>query len=264
MLIYIRTKTESDQAFRCADELEGIVRKYYPDHSYLVGETPSTQDIKTTITADNARVNMLSLAGVFLVVMFSFRSLIIPVIVMIPIEVAIFLNMAIPYLMGETMVFMGYIIVSSIQLGATVDYSILLTNNYVSSRRSLSRKDACVRALMLSCPSIFTSGAIIILAGYIIHFISSTAAIGDLGHLIGRGALLSVILVLTVLPALLVLFDRMITSNEWERLQRHIKRRRERRRALTRAALETIARKMSGTKDTKELKESAEVSSDEI
>lgn len=264
MLIYIRTKTESDQAFRCADELEGIVRKYYPDHSYLVGETPSTQDIKTTITADNARVNMLSLAGVFLVVMFSFRSLIIPVIVMIPIEVAIFLNMAIPYLMGETMVFMGYIIVSSIQLGATVDYSILLTNNYVSSRRSLSRKDACVRALMLSCPSIFTSGAIIILAGYIIHFISSTAAIGDLGHLIGRGALLSVILVLTVLPALLVLFDRMITSNEWERLQRHIKRRRERRRALTRAALETIARKMSGTKDTKEHKESAEVSSDEI
>ncbi|MCI6140218.1 MAG: efflux RND transporter permease subunit [Clostridiaceae bacterium] len=264
MLIYIRTKTESDQAFRCADELEGIVRKYYPDQSFLVGETPSTQDIKTTITADNARVNMLSLAGVFLVVMFSFRSLIIPVIVMIPIEVAIFLNMAIPYLMGETMVFMGYIIVSSIQLGATVDYSILLTNNYVSSRRSLSRKEACVRALMLSCPSIFTSGAIIILAGYIIHFISSTAAIGDLGHLIGRGALLSVLLVLTVLPALLVLFDRMITSNEWERLQRHVKRRRERRRVLTRTARETIARKMSGTKTAKEHKESAEVSSDEI
>jgi len=104
---------------------------------------------------------------------------------MIPIEVAIFLNMAMPYLQGDTMVFMGYIIVSSIQLGATVDYSILLTNNYVSARKSLPKKEACIEALMLSCPSIFTSGTIIILAGYIIHFISTTAAIGDLGHLIG-------------------------------------------------------------------------------
>lgn len=269
MLIYIRTKTESDQAFRCADEIQGIIGKYYPGTSYLVGETPSTQDIKTTITADNTRVNMLSLAGVFLVVMFSFRSFIIPVIVMIPIEVAIFLNMAIPYLMGETMVFMGYIIVSSIQLGATVDYSILLTNNYVSSRKDLSKKEACVQALMLSCPSVFTSGTIIILAGYIIHFISTTAAIGDLGHLIGRGALLSVILVLTALPALLVLFDRIITSNEWDRLQNHIKRRRERRRALLKAGLGAVAKKVSSTKPvggkpTKENEEPAEVSRDEI
>lgn len=262
MLVYIRTKTESDQAFRCADEIEGIIKKYYPDSSYLVGETPSTQDIKTTITADNSRVNMLSLAGVFLVVMFSFRSFIIPVIVMIPIEAAIFLNMSIPYLRGETMVFMGYIIVSSIQLGATVDYSILLTNNYVSSRRSLPKKEACVQALMLSCPSVFTSGTIIILAGYIIHFISTTAAIGDLGHLIGRGALLSVLLVLTVLPALLVLFDRIITSNEWDRLQKHIKKRRERRRALLKAGLGAVTKKMSDIKSVNK-NEPSEVRNDE-
>ena len=216
MLIYIRTKTESDQAFKCADEIQSIIQTYYPQGSYLVGETPSTQDIKSTITDDYNRVNNLSMLGVFLVVMFSFRSFIIPVIVMIPIEIAIFLNMAIPYLEGDTMVFMGYIIVSSIQLGATVDYSILLTNNYVSCRKSMGKKDACISAIKLSCPSVFTSGTIIILAGYIIHFISTTAAIGDLGHLIGRGALFSVFLVLTVLPALLVLCDRIITSNEWE------------------------------------------------
>ncbi|MCB7059719.1 MMPL family transporter, partial [Eggerthella lenta] len=88
---------------------QSIVDRYYPDGAYLVGETPSTQDIKTTITSDNARVNTLSLLGVFLVVMFSFRSFIIPVVVMIPIQVAIFLNMAMPYLQGDTMVFMGYI-----------------------------------------------------------------------------------------------------------------------------------------------------------
>lgn len=228
MLIYIRTKTESAQAFRCTDEIKGIVERYYPSDSYLVGETPSTEDIKTTITEDNARVNAMSLLGVFLVVMFSFRSFVVPVLVMIPIEAAIFLNMAIPYLRGETMVYMGYIIVSSIQLGATVDYSILLTNNYVACRKENEKKKACVQALMMSCPSIFTSGTIIILAGYIIYFISSTAAIGDLGHLIGRGALFSVILVLTVLPALLVLFDRIIMSNEWDRIRKFFAKRAER------------------------------------
>ena len=262
MLVYIRTKTESDQAFRCTREIEDIIKRYYPEDSYLVGETPSTQDIKTTITSDNSRVNMLSLLGVFLVVMFSFRSFIIPVVVMIPIEVAIFLNMAMPYLQGDTMVFMGYIIVSSIQLGATVDYSILLPTNYVSARKSLPKKEACIEALMLSCPSIFTSGTIIILAGYIIHFISTTAAIGDLGHLIGRGGLFSVILVLTVLPALLVLFDRIITSNEWDRLQKHLKKRHEKRKALLKAGLGTIANKMSMGNRSKNIP--AEVDSDEV
>lgn len=241
MLIYIRTKTESDQAFKCSDEIQSILRKYYPDGAYLVGETPSTQDIKTTITADYNRVNNLSMLGVFLVVMFSFKSFIIPLIVMIPIEIAIFLNMAIPYLTGDTMVFMGYIIVSSIQLGATVDYSILLTNNYVSCRKVMDKKKACVEAIKLSCPSVFTSGTIIILAGYIIHFISTTAAIGDLGHLIGRGALLSVFLVLTVLPALLVRFDKIITSNEWDRFQKFLKRRHERRVELVKKGLKKMA-----------------------
>ena len=259
--IYIRTKTESDQAFKGADEIRDILERYYPENSYLVGETPSTQDIKTTITADNSRVNLLSMLGVFLVVMFSFRSFAIPMIVMVPIEAAIFLNMAMPYLAGDTMVFMGYIIVSSIQLGATVDYSILLTNNYVSCRKSLEKKEACIQALMLSCPSIFTSGTIIILAGYIIHFISTTAAIGDLGHLIGRGALFSVILVLTVLPALLVLFDRIITSNEWDRLQKYLKRRHEKRKALIKAGIGTIVNKASALKRTD--LEPAEVESNE-
>ena len=98
----------------------------------MAGETPSTQDIKTTITADNARVNVLSLISVF-VVSCSVSVCTGAIIVMIPIEAAIYINMAVPYLVGETLVYMGYIIVSSIQLGATVDYSILLTNNYMAA-----------------------------------------------------------------------------------------------------------------------------------
>ena len=217
MLIYIRTKGESDIAFQCTDQIRDIMKKYYPEESYVVGETPSTQDIKVTITEDNTRVNVLSLLGVFMVVMFSFHSVLIPLVVMIPIEVAIFLNMAIPYIQGVDMVYMGYIIVSSIQLGATVDYSILLTNNYIAKRKLLPKKEACIEAVTRSCSSIFTS------AGYIVHFISTTAAIGDLGHLIGRGGLLSVILVLTLLPALLVLCDRLIIEKDWKEPGRKIR-----------------------------------------
>lgn len=243
MLIYIRTKSESEKAFAYTDEIRGLVKEYYPEGSYLVGETPSTQDIKSIITEDYSRVNLLSMLGVFLVVMFSFRSFIVPVIVMIPIEIAIFLNMAMPYLAGDTMVFMGYIIVSSIQLGATVDYSILLTNTYIGCRRHMEKKEACIEAVRLSCPSVFTSGSIIILAGYIIHFISTTAAIGDLGHLIGRGAVYSVCLVLTVLPALLVMFDGVITSNEWERLGKWMEGRRKARHQRLKAAFGRIREK---------------------
>ena len=223
MLIYIRTKGESDIAFQCTDQIRDIMKKYYPEESYVVGETPSTQDIKATITEDNTRVNVLSLLGVFMVVMFSFHSVLIPLVVMIPIEVAIFLNMAIPYIQGVDMVYMGYIIVSSIQLGATVDYSILLTNNYIAKRKLLPKKEACIEAVTRSCSSIFTSGTIITLAGYIVHFISTTAAIGDLGHLIGRGGLLSVMLVLTLLPALLVLCDPLIIEKDWKKPGRKIR-----------------------------------------
>lgn len=223
MLIYIRTKGESDIAFQCTDQIRDIMKKYYPEESYVVGETPSTQDIKVTITEDNTRVNVLSLLGVFMVVMFSFHSVLIPLVVMIPIEVAIFLNMAIPYIQGVDMVYMGYIIVSSIQLGATVDYSILLTNNYIAKRKLLPKKEACIEAVTRSCSSIFTSGTIITLAGYIVHFISTTAAIGDLGHLIGRGGLLSVMLVLTLLPALLVLCDPLIIEKDWKKPGRKIR-----------------------------------------
>ena len=225
MLLYIRTKGESDKSFEYTDQIRDLMKKYYPEHSYVVGETPSTQDIKETITDDNARVNLLTLLGVFLVVAFSFKSVLIPIVVMIPIEVAIFINMAVPYVQGVDMIYMGYIIVSSIQMGATVDYSILLTNNYIAKRATLPKKEACIEAVTRSCSSIFTSGGIITLAGYIVYLISTTAAIGDLGHLIGRGGFLSLVLVLTLLPALLVLTDGLVIEKKWKGSRRRIRER---------------------------------------
>ena len=241
ILIYVRSKGESEAAFRYADEISAIMKEYYPGESYLVGATPSTQDIKATITEDYSRVNTLSLIGVFVVVMFSFKSILIPLIAMIPIEVAIFINMAVPYIAGETMIFMGYIIVSSIQLGATVDYAILTTNNYIACRKTMEKEAAAVETLKRSIPSILTSGSILTIVGYILYHISSIAAIGDMGHLIGRGAILSMLLVCTFMPALLVLGDRILMNNELEMIRQYLKRRIERRPEKLRLLIVAVA-----------------------
>ena len=250
ILIYVRSKGESKLAYQCSDEM----KKYYPENSYLVGTTPSTQDIETTITKDYSRVNVLSLLGVFFVVMFSFKSVAIPVIIMIPIEVAIFINMAVPYIKGDTMIFMGYIIVSCIQLGATVDYAILTTNNYLECRKQAEKREAAIQALNMSIPAILTSGSILTIVGYILYNISSVAAIGDLGHLIGRGAWMSMLLVCTLLPAFLVLFDNILMDNEFERIRKFFEKRRMRRRERFRRMAGKVkpGKNGSGGEDKKE------------
>lgn len=219
MLVFAKTASESDFAFQTSDEIQKIVKTYYPDESYVVGNTPSTQDLKVICLSDYFLVNILSLIGVAVVVAIAFRSCFIPIIVLIPINVAIFINMAIPYLEGETFLFAGYVIVCCIQLGATVDYSILLTNNYMDARIEMDKKEAAMHAVQKSALSIFTSGSILTVAGYGIYFISSVAAVSSIGHMVGRGALLSLILVIMVLPSLLTIFDHHI-FREKERMAR--------------------------------------------
>lgn len=211
MLLYTRTDTESEMAFETSDEIKEIVRKYYPENSYVVGNTPSTQDLKELMVPDYAVTNILSLLAVAVVVGIAFKSFLLPVLVLIPITIATYINMTVPYLQGESFMFNGFIIVSCIQLGATVDYSILLTNNYMANREeNMEKKEAAIDALQRSMLSILTSGTILTVAGYGIYFISSVSAISSLGHLIGRGGLISMCLVILAVPALLTVFDTLI------------------------------------------------------
>ena len=254
ILIYVRSKGESKLAYQCSDEIQALMKKYYPENSYLVGTTPSTQDIETTITKDYSRVNVLSLLGVFFVVMFSFKSVAIPVIIMIPIEVAIFINMAVPYIKGETKIIMGNINESCNKLGDNLDYAILTTNNYLECRKQAEKREAAIQALNMSIPAILTSGSILTIVGYILYNISSVAAIGDLGHLIGRGAWMSMLLVCTLLPAFLVLFDNILMDNEFERIRKFFEKRRMRRRERFRRMAGKVkpGKNGSGGEDKKE------------
>lgn len=214
IMIYVKSSDESDFAFQCSDEISNLVNQYYPEGAYVTGVIPSTQNIRSIITQDYNFVNVLSILGVGLVVMLTFRSLIVPIIVLIPIEVAVFFNMAIPYFTGENILYLGYIIVSCLQLGATVDYSILMTNNYMDTKKKYPEKARAIRhTVSKSALSILTSGTILTIVGYGLYLVSSVSAIAGLGHLIGRGALISVLMVLFLLPVLLTLADPVLM---WE------------------------------------------------
>lgn len=219
ILIYTATKDESAAAFQDADAIQAIVKKYYPANAYVIGTTTFTQDIKDTITSDYDAVDALSILTVALVILLSFRSLLMPVLVLIPIEIAVFINMTFPYLVGDKLMFIGYMVVSCIQLGATVDYAILLTNNFMDYRSRLDRKEATIEAIANTTEPLLTSATILTLAGYTLYKTSTIGAIADIGHLIGRGTILSLLLVVTVLPALLYIFDKPI-QNHMARLQR--------------------------------------------
>lgn len=216
IIVNVRSAGESDAAFTYADEIRAIIDKYYPgEQTYLVGVTPSTQDIKDIIVPDYNRVNVVSLLGVALVVAITYKAVFLPLVVLIPIQCAIYINTAIPYIYGQRTMYLGFIIVGCIQLGATIDYSILLTGNYLDARTRNDKKAAAIQAVGDSAESVLTSGLIIMTAAYGLYFMTSVEAISSLGQLIGRGALISLILVLFMLPACLTIFDRFIVKPDY-------------------------------------------------
>lgn len=224
-LIYIKSKSESDLAYRYTEEIRQLFESYYPGQVYLAGNTPTTLDMMNILKSDYTRSNNLAMIAVFIIVMLSFHSALMSVVTMVPIMIAIWLNMAFPYIISQDVIFIGYAVVSCIQLGATIDYSILCTGNYMAIRKTEpDKKKASALMMQQSLPSIFTSGSILIVCGYAINFISTIPAVCEVGHLVGRGALFSVIFVSTTMPILLRLIDKSITTPLEEKRRRRKER----------------------------------------
>ena len=210
LIVDLNFGSESNYAFKSVDEVKTVVKKYYQENTYFVGTTPATEDIKTIISSDYSTVDKIALLGVALILLISFRSIILTIAVLIPIKSAVYMNMALPFLYGNTMIFLGYLMVSSIQLGATVDYAILLTNYYLIERKNRKTPTkAAIDAIKSSIVSIMTSGTVLTIVGYGLYFVMSIPAIGDMGRLIGRGALISTFLVICLLPFLLIICDSL-------------------------------------------------------
>ncbi len=191
------------------DQTLAKARAEYGEDVYLTGVAMSTYDIGQAFQGDLLRVNLITLAAIFLIVALSFRHAGVAAVLVFVIEGAIWLCMAVSRLLGQPIFFMSYLICVSIQMGATIDYAILLTQQYRSARKSgRNAADALTRALAHALPTVLTSGIIMITAGYIIGRLCSVYYISSIGLLLSRGAAISVILVLVFLPALLTLFER--------------------------------------------------------
>ncbi len=228
MIVYVKTASESKVAYETVNQVKEIVQKYYGENYYLTGVIPITMDMERVINEDYNKVNLLSILAVMIILLFTFRSVVLPVILISVIEVGIFINMAIPYYMGIPMMFIGYLIVSSIELGATIDYAILMTNNYLEFRKENEKHKARQFAVNKSIPSILTSGGILVSAAFLIKIGSTISAVSEMGGLIARGALISMLLVIFVLPYLLILFDKIIMETNFkairERRKKHLRK----------------------------------------
>ena len=209
ILVQSEYKVASDEVNQQCEQLKGIIKKYDPE-AMLIGEAPCTKDLITITDKDFKVVSAVSIAAVFLIILFVFKSISLPVILVAVIEFAIFINLGIPYYTGTQLPFIASIVIGTIQLGATVDYAILFTNKYLENRRENSRWHAARITVRETVVSILTSGSILCIAGSMLGALSTNGVISQLGYLVGRGAVLSCCMVLFVLPTCLCLFDGLV------------------------------------------------------
>ncbi|MGD9559944.1 MAG: RND family transporter, partial [Oscillospiraceae bacterium] len=208
IILYTDTEKEGDVAFATVEAVQDTVRAYYGDDFYAVGESVNLYDMRNVVQVDNVRVNLIAIVAIFLVLLVTFKSATLPFILLFTIEVGIWINLSIPYFMGEPINFLGYLIINTVQLGATVDYAILLTSYYMSNRQKMGQKQAIHLSLGQTFKSILVSGAVLAVAGFTLSFTSTNPIVAGLGLLLCRGTILSMLMVLCMLPALLRLFDK--------------------------------------------------------
>lgn len=190
--------------------IQEIVKEYSPD-SMVIGEAPLMKDLQDTTDVDLQRVNILSMAAIFVIILFVFKSISLPFVLLAVIEFAIYVNMAIPYYQGLTLPFVASIVIGAIQLGATVDYAILMTSNYQKQRHlGKTKKESISIAHKFSMKSIIVSGCSFFAATFGVALYSQVDMIGSICTLLARGAVISTVVVLLVLPAMFMVFDPII------------------------------------------------------
>ncbi len=209
ILLYTDHPQEGDLAFQTVESVKEKAESAYGTY-FLAGQSATLFDMKNVVSTDTAVVNLIAVIGIFLVLLLTFRSVSIPALLVFVIEIAIWINLSFPYFAGNSLNFIGYLVISTVQLGATVDYAILLTNRYLADREGRTPKEAILKSLSDNLPAIFISAAILATAGFTLSATARNPIVSELGMLLGRGTALSFLTVAGVLPALLVIFDKLI------------------------------------------------------
>ncbi len=209
LVLNMDTEYEGEGTFELVEEIRNTAETFYEEY-HLAGQGVTTYDLMKTVTSDMLKVNLIAIGAVFIVLLLTMKSLSLPFILVLSIETAIWVNMSFPYFMDTTIFYISYLIVSSIQLGATVDYAILFTDRYLELRKESGKKQAIQQMLSSCVVSLIASSSVMIVVGFLMGFISTHGLLAQLGLFIGRGTLCSLMIVLFVLPGLLYLFDGLI------------------------------------------------------
>ena len=212
MLVMTTGPIEGDEIFHTIDQIRDIAYKYYHE-VYVVGDSTSDYDLSKSFTQDNLMVSIMTAVFVAIILLFTFTNYSIPLILVATIQTSIWINFSIPAVTGTGMFFLSYLIVSSIQMGATIDYAIVITSRYTAYRKeNVDKRTAIIKTLNESFPTIITSGTIMTSAGFVIGQITSNPVIASLGTTLGTGTLTSILLVMLILPQLLYAFDGVINK----------------------------------------------------
>lgn len=210
MFLTVDAEYEGSDTFTLIQRVRDTAERYYPGRWYLAGEGVSTYDLRNTVTADMVKVNLVAIGAVLLVLILTMKSILLPVILVLSIETAIWINLSIPYFTDNTIFYIAYLIISSVQLGATVDYAILFSDRYKELRETMPKKQAVIGTVSAVTVSILTSASVLTVVGFLLGKISTHGLLSQLGFLIGKGTLCSLVIVLFVVPGLLYIFDKLV------------------------------------------------------
>ena len=211
MLVYLTLPESGDETYAFTDKILEIAKKYYPDDTvYLAGESTNEYEFEKSFAVDNKVVSIVSVLVVMLVLLFTFNSAGMPVLLILVIQGCIWLNFSFPTITGKYIFFLGYLIVSSIQMGANIDYAIVIASRYQELKSKMHHRDAIVETLNFAFPTIITSGSILSICGFLIGSMTSEPVIAGIGESLGRGTVISIIMVMFALPQILLIGSKVI------------------------------------------------------
>ena len=216
MVVYLNLPEESEETFAFLETIRDIAGKYYDGDYYVVGNSTSSRDLSASFATDNLMISLLSAFFVILVLLFTFKSAGLPILLILVIQGSIWINFSVPTITQVPLYFLGYLIVNAIQMGANIDYAIVISSHYQEMKETLPHKEAIIHALNSAFPTVFTSGTMMASAGLLIGNMSAQPVVSIMGTCIGRGTIISIFLVLFVLPSILVLGDSIIERTSFQ------------------------------------------------
>ena len=216
MVVYLNLPEESDETLDFLDTMHALIAKYYSSDTYIVGNSTNVKDLSSSFGEDNMLISVLSALFVVIILLFTFKSAGLPVLLIVVIQGSIWINFSVPTIQHESLYFLGYLIVNSIQMGANIDYAIVISSHYSDLKKEMRPKEAIIAALNEAFPTIFTSGTILAVAGALIGVMTTNPVIAAIGTCLGRGTVISIVLVMAVLPQILLIGDTIVERTSFD------------------------------------------------